>query len=310
MRHSLLFFTGAIAEAGGWENFRTEFAVRLPVLCYHNVGEKTKRSWSLLTISPAVLEKQMHWLARHGYTAIGASDWLEWIRCGKQLPAKPVLITFDDGYSELVQTAIPVLTAYNFRAILFLVSQHIGTTSTWDDSLGYASRPLMGAEILSLPKALEIGSHTRTHRDLRKLSDAELRIELEGSRAELTSLMGTPIRFLAYPYGFLNNTVRKSAEQYYELSFGCQSGLNGWRTDPQCLHRMFVHPNRLNFALQVKWGIDLNAMLRFVPERLATLRRITTTSLTKSVVRHVVPGNQRPQNNAPTADDGLSQQLS
>jgi peptidoglycan/xylan/chitin deacetylase (PgdA/CDA1 family) len=274
-RDSLVFLAAAIEEAGGWEAFREEFARRVPVLCYHHVGSRAQGSWPLLTLSPAALERQMEWLQKRGYTGISASDWLAWLETGAPLPEKPVVITFDDAYSDLVQTAIPILRHHHFKATLFLVSQHIGGASTWDAGIGYPSRPLMNAaDILrAMRYGVEVGSHTRTHRDLRKVSANELRTELDLSRQELGRLTGAPVRTLAYPFGFENSSVRAAAAKFYDLAFGCRSGLNAWASDRHQLRRMFVHRSLLNFSLQVQYGLDLCAVWRFMPEHIHTLWR-------------------------------------
>ncbi len=268
-RNAFLFFCGAIEEAGGWNAFRREFAMRLPVLCYHHVGEKLPRSWPLLTVSPQVFQREIDWLSAHGYAGVHAADWLAWVQQGIALPEKPVLITFDDGYTDLIEQAIPVLEKHGFKATIFIVSQHIGGASTWDVPLGHPSRPLMTAEqVRECPAhGIEIGAHSRTHPDLRTLQDSALKTELEGCRADLTELMGRPVNTLAYCFGFQNETVRKRAGETYDLSFSCKPGLNAWRTDPTCLRRMFVHPSRTNFVLQVNYGIDLHAVYRFALDR-------------------------------------------
>ena len=276
-RDSFYFFCGAIDEAGGWEAFRREFAVRLPVLCYHNVGADRPGSWPLLTVSPPVFERQVKWLVDNGYTGIHAADWLAWTRSGTPLPDKPVLITFDDGYSDLVANAIPTLEASRLKATIFMVSQHIGGASTWDVALGHPSQPLMtAAEIRDCSaQGIEIGAHTRTHPDLRKLRDADLKAEFEGCRKDLAALMVGPVNTVAYPFGFQNERVRKIAGETYDLAFSCRPGLNAWRTDPHHLRRMFVHRSRVNFALQVKYGIDLLAVCRFAWDRATHwLRRV------------------------------------
>jgi peptidoglycan/xylan/chitin deacetylase (PgdA/CDA1 family) len=194
-----------------------------------------------------------------GYTGIHAADWLAWISEGKPLPEKPVLLTFDDGYADLVHEALPALEARGFKATMFIVSQHIGDASSWDLALGYPQRPLMTApEILkAAERGIEIGAHTRTHRDLRTLSLPDLKDELEGCQKDLSELIGVDVNIFAYPFGFNNETVRQCAGAFYDLSFGCKPGLNHWRSDRRQLRRMFIYPNRLNFALQVKYGVDL-----------------------------------------------------
>ncbi|HUA15090.1 MAG TPA: polysaccharide deacetylase family protein [Verrucomicrobiae bacterium] len=294
-RDSFAYFSGAIEEAGGWDGFRREFAVRLPVLCYHHVGEKLPQSWPLLTVSSRVFRRQMEWLRNEGYAPIHAADWLAWMKQGTPLPEKPVLITFDDGYSDLMENALPVLRELGFKATIFIVSQHIGAASTWDVPLGHPSRPLMSAEqIRNCPAhGVEIGGHSRTHPDLRTLSELELKTELEGCRVELSGLMGQPVNTFAYCFGFQNENVRRSAREGYELAFSAKPGLNAWRTDRHCLRRMFVHPSRINFALQVKYGIDAHAVYRFMQDRGRKLLRAW-----------VAPGGPKPMGDRIPASTG------
>ena len=222
-------------------------------------GTKLPGSWPGLTVPPAAFEEQIDWLVAQGYTGIHAADWLAWISEGKPLPEKPVLLTFDDGYADLVHEALPALEARGFKATMFIVSQRIGDASSWDLALGYPQRPLMTApEILkAAERGIEIGAHTRTHRDLRTLSPLELKDELDGCQKDLSELIGDHVNIFAYPFGFNNETVRQCTGAVYDLSFGCKPGLNHWRSDRRQLHRMFIYPNRFNFALQVKYGVDL-----------------------------------------------------
>lgn len=268
-RDSVFFLAGAINEAGGWRVFRREFAMRLPVLCYHHVGTKLPGSWPVFTVPPATFERQIDWLADHGFTGIHAADWLAWMSEGSPLPEKPVLVTFDDGYADLVDKALPVLEARGFKATMFIVSQRIGDASTWDLPLGYPHRPLMTAKEIceASSRGIEIGAHTRTHPDLRILSATELKDEFEVCRRELSELTGSAVNILAYPFGFSNEQVRRCAGEIYELSFGCRPGINNWRSDSGQLRRMFVYPNRFNFAMQVKYGLDLYALWCFVRDR-------------------------------------------
>jgi len=268
-RERLLFLSGAVAEAGGWEKFRREFAIRLPVLCYHHVGTKLSGSWPILTVSTGVFTRQIRWLAEQGYTGIHANDWLDWVHFGKLLPEKPILITFDDGYSDLLQNAFPVLKANNYKSTMFVVSQYIGGPGNWPSPLGYTGRPLMTAEqILELARdGVEIGAHSRTHRDLRNLLPDELKAELTLCREELSTLVSTPVNTLAYPFGYHNASVRDCAGKIYDIAFSSTPGLNVWRSDRSQLRRMFVHRSRVNFFLQVKFGLDLCAAFRFLKSR-------------------------------------------
>ena len=130
-------------------------------------------------------------------------------------------------------------------------------------------------EVCDLPMhGVEVGAHTRTHPDLRTLPPDGLRQELAICRKELSTLLGKEINILAYPFGFHNEEIRKCAGEIYDLAFSCKPGLNAWGTDSRQLRRMFVHPSRVNFSLQVKYGVDLHAVHRFVRNRIKRWFRV------------------------------------
>jgi len=139
-------YRAALKEAGSWKEFEREFAMRLPVLLYHHVGPPRPGVVPGLTVSPERFERHVRWLARRGYTGICPADWVRWRREGKGLPDKPVLLTFDDGYVDLVEHALPVLRRYGFGAAVYVVTGQFGGTNAWDEALGRSTLRLMTAD--------------------------------------------------------------------------------------------------------------------------------------------------------------------
>jgi len=74
---------------------------------YHRVAPAPPDKRSEFTVSPARFERQLRWLASHGYVSIRPSDWRAWLRNGKALRGKPVLLTFDDAHAALAEYAFP-----------------------------------------------------------------------------------------------------------------------------------------------------------------------------------------------------------
>ena len=126
----------ALKEAGSWKGFQREFAATLPVLLYHHVGPAQPGTHASLTVSPTRFERHVRWLAWRGYRGICPADWLRWLNEGKGLPDKPVLFTFDDGYADLAEFALPVLRRYGFGAAVFIVTRQLGGTN----ALGRSTR--------------------------------------------------------------------------------------------------------------------------------------------------------------------------
>ena len=231
----------------------------LRALMYHDVGPQVPGAFFEGTVLPAEFEKQMAWLADHGYVGIRPSEWASRRRNGKPLPDKPVLITFDDGYAGVATYALPVIERHGFSAEEFVVTQRLGSTNTWDQALGYSAVPLMSAEeiVRWSARGIEFGCHTRTHPNLTSLSAAEISAEVLGSRADLAEIVNQiPVAF-AYPWGFVNKSVYNCVRDAFDLAFSTRRGLNSFITDPHLLRRGAVYANRsrLDFACRVMFGL-------------------------------------------------------
>ena len=243
------------------QNLAREFGARLPVLLYHNVGPTRPGITRGLTVSPERFERHVRWLARRGYTGIGAADWARWRREGKGLPKKPVLFTFDDGYQDLVQHALPVLRRYGFGAVVYIVTGQLGGTNTWDAGTGPDAHRLMTAEQIRCwaAQGIEFGAHSRTHANLPTLSARELEEEVVGSGKDLAAIVGAPIVSFAYPFGFHNPAVDDCVRTTFELAFIADDdneGLNHLRTDPHQLLRTMVQSDDSLLAVEcrARWG--------------------------------------------------------
>jgi peptidoglycan/xylan/chitin deacetylase (PgdA/CDA1 family) len=190
------------------------------VLCYHAVSA----DWpAQLAVTPERFEQQLRLLVRRGYR--GATF-------AQALSAKKALaVTFDDGMRSVLDRAAPVLRALGLPATVFVPTDLVGREEpmSWRGVERWLGGPHEG-ELVPLGwdelRALrgegwEIGSHTRTHTRLIRLGDAELREELEGSRARLEAEIGEPCRTLAYPYGEADERVIEAARAAgYEAACG------------------------------------------------------------------------------------------
>jgi peptidoglycan/xylan/chitin deacetylase (PgdA/CDA1 family) len=121
---------------------------------------------------------------------------------GKPQP-NTLAVTFDDGCLSTLTEALPVLVKHRVKAIQFIVAGRIGGRNEWDLCKDDVPTPLMDESQIRewLAAGQEIGSHTMTHRNLRKVSAAEAREEISSSKRRLEDVFGLPIRHFAYPYG-------------------------------------------------------------------------------------------------------------
>ncbi len=275
-------FRAALKEVGSWENFQREFATRLPVLLYHHVGPARPGTPPSLTVSPERFERHVGWLASRGYQGIRPSDWLGWRRAGKGLPGKPVLFTFDDGYADLVEHALPVLRRYGFGAAVYVVTGQLGGTNAWDEAWGAATYRLMTAEQIRYwaTQGIDFGAHSRTHADLTTLSSSELSEEVVGSGKDLESILGSRVVSFAYPFGFYNQRVLDCVRAAFDLAFTVDrqiAGMNYLVTDPHLLRRTMIQPGDSVFDVEcrARWGHS-------------PIQRLRSRLLLRSRLKHVV----------------------
>ncbi|MDP9268945.1 MAG: polysaccharide deacetylase family protein [Acidobacteriota bacterium] len=226
---------------------------RLAVLLYHNVGPRLPGTNRWLTVSSATFRRHVETLARNGYTGITARQWLDHLRGQGELPPKPVLLTFDDGYAAIAEHALPVLREHGFSATVFIVTGLIGKADAWEDAEGPMRMTLLRADEVRrwAGQGIEFGAHSRTHPDLRKLHGQDLRQEIAGSRADLEKLVGREPCAFAYPFGFQNAEVRTAVAEAFPLGFTTRAGMNERNTDPLQLCRSRVWP--LDSTLDIRF---------------------------------------------------------
>lgn len=230
----------------------------LPALLYHHVGPRQPGTYPSLTVSSERFERHVRWLARCGYVGVRPTDWLAWCREGKPLPEKPVLFTFDDGYADVAERALPVLRGHGFGAAVFVVTGHIGGDNSWDRDRGSGQQRLMTADQIRewAARGIEFGAHGRTHSDLTTLSGHRLEREIRGSQDDLAAITGLPVRSFAYPYGSVNEAVRQCVRGVFDSAFSCDEGVNTPASDPYALRRSMVqsHDSLVALACRVRLG--------------------------------------------------------
>jgi peptidoglycan/xylan/chitin deacetylase (PgdA/CDA1 family) len=182
------------------------------ILMYHGVAEVAEDP-HYLCVTPGRFAEQMTWLKQHGLRGVGIGTLVDAMRAGRQRGL--VGITFDDGYVNVLEAALPELLRHGFTASMFIISDRLGGSNEWDEG---PSWPLMSAgQVGELAAAgMEIGSHGATHVPLAGMSADRLEAEVSGSRASIGELLGARIRGFAYPYGSMDAAARQAvhAEGY------------------------------------------------------------------------------------------------
>ena len=147
-------------------------SVPLGILFYHRISNEFPNKW---TISEQVFEKQIDWLVKN-FELLSLAELQSRMRQGiNQRPA--LSLTFDDGYADNCNWALPMLISRNIPVTYFVTTDHLVNDRPFqhDIDVGQKLRPLSIESVRSLASAgVEIGAHTRSHVNLGSISDEEI----------------------------------------------------------------------------------------------------------------------------------------
>src|SRR5512134_1655732 len=208
----------------------------VPILMYHLIDVVTPSTPAItrrLTVHPRVFAAQMRWLRNHGYHTITQRRLFEALMCGRPLPRRPILITFDDGHKNNLTNGAPVLVRLGMRATAYVITGRTSRRSraylTWSDLRRLEAR------------GVEIGSHTVSHRELTGLSDSQALAELVRSRRALERRLGHRVPWLAYPIGAYDSRIERLARRAgYVLAVTTEWGTRQSAQRPLALSRLRI----------------------------------------------------------------------
>ena len=171
-----------------------------PILYYHRVDPELSPHAG---VTPDQFRSQLSILKQAGFLGTTLDFAMKNGHVDPVTGKKIVAITFDDGYQDNYRYAMPILQEFGFLATIFCLSGKIGGVSDWTEDPVWKGHPLLDAhqmrELSSM--GLEIGSHTRTHADLSRVSSENARDEIVHSKTDLEDLLGVPVRSFCYPFG-------------------------------------------------------------------------------------------------------------
>ena len=181
---------------------------RPPILMYHSVAPDGPAALARYRLHPDRFEEQLRLLRDEGFRTAPLREVEAALRARRPLAGRTVTLTFDDGFGDFAEHAWPLLQAFGFTATVFVVTDRVGASNTWDAAFG--ELPLLDWEALrALARdGVEIGSHTCSHPRLTTLGVVEATLELARSRAALVERLGLRDVPLAYPYGDVDGAVR------------------------------------------------------------------------------------------------------
>jgi peptidoglycan/xylan/chitin deacetylase (PgdA/CDA1 family) len=217
---------------------RRLFQTGVPVFMYHKIAPVPRGSRDpFLYFTPARFEQQLQALSRLGYKSVP----LDAILTAKDNRARQMVVTFDDGSESVFKYALEILARNKVPAIQFIVASLIGKRNEWDVAKGELPDPMMDqAQIREwLAAGHQIGSHTTTHPNLKRVDLATAREEIFGSKKKLEDMFGLSVRHFCYPSGKENQAVRDLvAEAGYLTACTVEFGVNTASTPPMALRRI------------------------------------------------------------------------
>lgn len=180
------------------------------ILMYHMIRDPIPGArFNGLRVAPRQFEQQIDWLRRRGWQFRFLSE----ILASDSLPEKVCAITFDDGYADNLHNALPILRRHGAVATLYLVQHRddndwsVKKKAHHDDGELAREPKLTDSEVESLLASgcFELGGHSATHADFRRLDLATRRAEIEGSKAALEARFRVPLETYAYPFGIYDS---------------------------------------------------------------------------------------------------------
>ncbi|HJV44098.1 MAG TPA: polysaccharide deacetylase family protein [Bacillota bacterium] len=216
--------------------------MKVPILMYHSIGNDPSNE---LVILPQRFREEMSYLKKAGYTPIHF-DQLEWRYGGGVLPAKPIIVTLDDGYEDNYREGFPILKQTRMKATIFIITDVVNKPQrvTWEQMKEMQSTGI-----------IEFGAHTKNHVDLKKSSQHVQHEEIEGSKQVLEAKLGKTVSAFAYPAGRYSPTTVQEVENA-GFSYAVTTK-PGWAEPKQGL--LTLHRVRINGSL------SLNAFKRMFP---------------------------------------------
>jgi peptidoglycan/xylan/chitin deacetylase (PgdA/CDA1 family) len=222
------------------------------VLAYHKIGGfELSGTW----ITPRRFERHIDYLLESGFSFIDEDAFIETVTGLRKVSGMELLLTFDDGYSDLLWEALPVLESRSIPALAFIVTSYVGQENRWE--LNLPRRRSLHLDWAGLEKLLasgfSLGSHTATHRDLTRLSPERAREELVLSRETLREKLAVEVKSLSYPFGRFSPAVREEAEKAgYSAAFSMYPPFSNRRIDRYALRREGVYVIDSAFSVRNK----------------------------------------------------------
>lgn len=260
------------ARTAAWRARGRPGRAGLRVLFYHRVSDDPDP----LAIAPRRFAAQMDLLRAEGYRVLDVVAAAGLLSAGDRLE-RAVALSFDDGYRDVAEHALPVLERHGFRATVFVATGVTGGTARF--SWYERQPPVLGwTDVVALDagSVLSFEAHTITHPNLTALTTAAAEREIGGSKRELEERLGRAVAGFCYPAGLYGERERRLVERAgFSVATTCEPGANTPASDPLALRRTAIDGrDRLaDFRAKLEGGHDRPSPLRAAYRQVRYRRR-------------------------------------
>ncbi len=237
------------------------------ILQYHHISDTTP---AITSLSPKLFEQHLAYLQTNNFTVLSIEQLLSGLQDKKPFPNKSVVITFDDGYRSIYDTAFPLLKRYNYPFTVFV------QTAPLEKGL----RQFMNWQELEelIANGGAIGNHSVNHDHLIPKSDSyskkrlerHVKFEISEAQKALSGNLSKVVNVFAYPYGEFSQLTKKVVKRLGYVAMGQHSGAASWQSDLQALPRFPMggrYGKMDDFSLKVNSLAFLDVQTRLLDQR-------------------------------------------
>lgn len=229
--------------------------VNIKVFMYHRIVRCDYDGGDRYAVSEDNFRKQLKILDVLNFTPITFEDYQLYLEDKLTLPRKPVILTFNNGYRNTYEVAIPILREFDMKAVIYATGNRNLSYAFWEQENEKETLPLMtDDQLIEVHKeGFEIGAHSMTHPSLPMLSGEEQVKEIIGSKESLEQLLGEEVLSFAYPYGSFNDeTYEITKKAGFRFACGIHSGPVKFGDDTFNIQRLKVGYNTGRIAYLMK----------------------------------------------------------
>ncbi len=240
----------------------TSPSVKLPIIMYHHILKDSKK-WGKYVISPLEFEDDIIYLKKEGYTTIVMKDLIDYVYNKKQLPLKPIMLTFDDGYLSNYEYILPILEKHDCKAVISVVGEFIERNT--EECISNTAYSYMNwdqiKELVNSPY-IEIQNHSYSMHKISKRKGAakkkgesyeQYKNALNDDIGKLQIVMEEKTGYrpttFTYPYGFSSKESNQIlTDMGFLATLSCNTGVNYISRNKEELYdlKRFNRPNGIS----------------------------------------------------------------